>query len=123
MADVHDKETRRRNMSRIRGRDTVAELIVRKFLSSKGIRYRLYVKALPGKPDIVISKFKTIVDVRGCFWHRHKGCRFGDQISSESNQIIDRVKSAALRDIRNEKQWQLLGWKVITVWERCELEA
>jgi len=123
MADVHDKETRSYNMSRIKGKNTGPELIVRRFLFSNGIRYRLHDKKLPGKPDIVIRKYKTIVDVRGCFWHGHKDCKFGDKIKSESSGITERVKSAIKRDKRNEERWKQLGWKVIIIWDSCELEV
>lgn len=122
MADVHDKETRSYNMSRIRGKNTGPELMVRKFLFSNGIRYRLHDKTIPGKPDIVIKKYKTIVDIRGCFWHGHAGCRFGDKIKSESAGITERVRSAIERDKRNEEKWKQLGWKVIIIWDSCELE-
>lgn len=123
MADVHDKETRSYNMSRIKGKNTGPELIVRRFLFSNGIRYRLHDKKLPGKPDIVIRKYKTIVDVRGCFWHGHKDCKFGDKIKSESSGITERVKSAIKRDKRNEERWKQLGWNVIIIWDSCELEV
>lgn len=123
MADVHDKETRSYNMSRIKGKNTGPELIVRKFLFSNGIRYRLHDKKLQGKPDIVIKKYKTIVDIRGCFWHGHKDCRFGDKIKSESSGITGRVKSAIERDKRNEEKWKQLGWNVIIIWDSCELEV
>lgn len=72
MADVHDKATRSYNMSRIRGSNTKPELLVRKFLFAQGFRYRLHVKDLPGKPDIVLPKYKTVIFVNGCFWHGHK---------------------------------------------------
>ena len=75
MTDVHDKKTRSYNMSKIRSKDTKPELLVRKFLFSKGLRYRLHVSTLPGKPDIVLPKFKTVIFVNGCFWHRHEGCQ------------------------------------------------
>jgi DNA mismatch endonuclease, patch repair protein len=123
MADVHDKETRSRNMSRIRSKNTGPELIVRRFLFRHGIRYRLYVKKLPGKPDIVIKKYKTIVDVRGCFWHGHKECKFGDCVKTESKGVTQRVTSAVARDKVNEEKWRQMGWNVITVWDSCELET
>lgn len=110
-------------MSRIKGKNTNPELMVRKFLFSNGIRYRLHVKTLPGKPDIVIKKYKTIVDVRGCFWHGHKNCRFGDKIKCESFGITERVRSAIERDKRNEVKWKQLGWNVIIIWDSCELEV
>ncbi len=109
-------------MSRIRGKNTVPELIVRKFLFAHGFRFRLHVKSLPGKPDIVLSKYKTIIDVRGCFWHRHKKCKYGDKINSESLHIMNRVKSAAVRDKINVEIWKEMGWKVIILWDCCELE-
>jgi DNA mismatch endonuclease (patch repair protein) len=122
MADVHSKEIRSFNMSRIKGKNTKPEMLVRKFLFSHGLRYRLHDKKLPGKPDIVIKKYKTIIDVRGCFWHGHKDCRFGDKIKSESIGIMERVKSAIERDKRNEEKWRELGWDVIVIWDSCELE-
>src|ERR1700704_5578770 len=75
MADVHSKETRSYNMSRIRSGNTKPELLVRKFLHSQGFRYTLHDKKLPGKPDIVLPKYKTIIFIHGCFWHGHKGCK------------------------------------------------
>jgi len=74
--DVHDKHTRAFNMSRIKGKDTKPEILVRRFLHAHGYRYRLHVKDLPGKPDIVLAKYKTVVFVHGCFWHGHKGCKY-----------------------------------------------
>lgn len=123
MADVHDRQTRSYNMSQIRSKHTRPEMIVRKFLFANGIRYRLHDKTLPGKPDLVIKKYKTIVDVRGCFWHGHKNCKFGDKIKSESVGIMERVASAIQRDKHNEKIWSQLGWNVIIVWDSCELEV
>ncbi|MEJ0031558.1 MAG: very short patch repair endonuclease [Bacteroidota bacterium] len=123
MADVHSREVRSYNMSQIKGKDTTPELIVRKFLHKNGFRFSLHSKDLPGKPDIVLSRRKTIVDVRGCFWHGHKNCKYGDQITSQSEVITERVRSAILRDSSNEKNWKELGYKVIIVWDSCELEA
>ncbi len=76
MADVHDKATRSYNMSQIKSKDSKPELLVRKFLFSKGFRYRLNVKNLPGKPDIVLPKYKTVIFVNGCFWHGHENCSY-----------------------------------------------
>ena len=76
MTDVHEPEIRSYNMSRIRDKNTKPELIVRKFLFSKGFRYRLHDPTLPGKPDIVLAKRKTLVFIHGCFWHGHEGCRY-----------------------------------------------
>ena len=76
MADVHDKATRSYNMSRIRNKDTMPEILVRKFLFANGFRYRLNDKKLPGKPDIVLPKYKTVIFVNGCFWHGHENCKY-----------------------------------------------
>ena len=124
MADVHTKAVRSYNMSQIRSKNTKPELVVRKYLFANGIRgYRLHVKSLPGKPDIVIKKLKTIIDVRGCFWHGHQNCKYGDKIKSESIGITERVRSAIKRDKLNETKWRQLGWRVITIWDTCELEV
>lgn len=76
MADVHSKKTRSYNMSQIKGKNTKPEILVRKHLHSKGFRYRLHDKSLPGKPDIVLKKYKTVIFVNGCFWHGHEGCKY-----------------------------------------------
>jgi DNA mismatch endonuclease (patch repair protein) len=76
MADVHDTKTRSYNMSRIRGKNTKPEILVRKFLFANGFRYRLHDASLPGKPDIVLPKYKTVIFVHGCFWHGHEGCKY-----------------------------------------------
>ncbi len=76
MTDTHSPEIRSYNMSRIRSKDTKPELIVRKYLHKNGFRFRLHVKTLPGKPDIVLPKYKTVIFVHGCFWHGHKGCKY-----------------------------------------------
>ncbi len=123
MADVHDKETRSYNMSRIKGKNTRPEMLVRKYLFAHGIKYRLHDKTLQGKPDIVIKKLKTIIDVRGCFWHSHKDCKYGDKIKIESIKISERVKSSVERDKLNEKKWRDEGWSIIIIWDSCELEV
>jgi DNA mismatch endonuclease, patch repair protein len=122
MADVHDKATRSYNMSRIKGKNTKPEIMVRKYLFANGIRYRLHDKTLPGKPDIVINKLKTIIEVRGCFWHGHKNCKYGDKIKTASSEISQRVSTAMIRDRINEEKWRQLGWRVIIIWDSCELE-
>ena len=76
MADVHDKATRSYNMSQIRSRNTKPEMLVRKFLHAQGFRFKLHDKKLPGKPDIVLPKYKTIIFIHGCFWHGHEGCKY-----------------------------------------------
>jgi len=110
-------------MSRIKGKHTRPEMLVRKYLYKNGLRYRLHSSLLPGKPDIVLRRLKTIVDVRGCFWHGHKNCKFGDQVTTESEGVRERVKSAIARDKRNTRVWRALGWKVIVLWDSCQLET
>lgn len=122
MADVHSIETRSYNMSQIKGKDTKPELLVRKFLHAHGYRYTLHDKKLPGKPDIVLKKHKTILDVRGCFWHLHDRCKYGDQVSTPSEKITSRRRSAVERDKDKMAQWKDAGWNVIVIWGECELE-
>jgi DNA mismatch endonuclease (patch repair protein) len=123
MADVHSRETRSYNMSQIKSRDTKPEMLVRRFLHANGVRYKLHDKTLPGKPDIVLPKYKTIVDVRGCFWHCHDNCKYGDKIKSDSENVTSKVKSAVRRDKINQEKWQQLGWNVVVIWDSCELET
>ena len=122
MADVHDIETRSYNMSQIKGKDTKPEILVRKFLHAHGFRYSLHDKKLPGKPDIVLKKFKTIIDVRGCFWHLHSGCKYGDKVTTQSEKITSRRESAVERDKRKVAKWREMGWNIIVIWAECELE-
>lgn len=119
MADNHSKEIRSMNMSHIRSKDSKPEEVVRKYLFSKGFRYRKNVKALPGCPDIVLPKYKTVIFVNGCFWHKHDCPRF---VWPNSNEEYWRLKimSNVERDKRNIAELQQLGWTVLTVWE-CEL--
>ena len=122
MTDIHDIETRSYNMSQIKGKNTKPEMLVRKFLHARGFRYILHDKKLPGKPDIVLQKYRTIIDIRGCFWHSHKGCKYGNQVTTPSEKITSRRKSAVERDKIKMSQWKEAGWKVIVIWAECELE-
>ncbi len=121
MADKHSKETRSYNMSRIRSKDTKPEEIVRKYLFSKGFRYRKNDSRLPGKPDVVLPKYRTVVFINGCFWHAHEGCRYF--VWPQSNTAFWKAKITGT--IQRDKQChQMLtenGWKVLVVWE-CELK-
>lgn len=120
MADNHSKEVRSRNMSRIRSTDNKPEEIVRKFLFAQGFRYRKNDKKLPGKPDIVLPKYRTVIFVNGCFWHKHDCPRF---VWPSSNQDYWRPKilGNVERDKKNADQLRSQGWNVIVVWE-CELK-
>lgn len=113
------KEHRSWNMSRIRGKNTAPEMLVRRFLYSQGIRYRLHAK-LPGKPDIVIRKNKAAIFINGCFWHGHN-CKFAVTPKSNTNFWQSKISGNVERDQRNRQQLEVDGWKVLTVWE-CELE-
>ena len=121
MADVHEPEVRSYNMSRIRSKDTKPELIVRKFLFHHGFRYRLHVADLPGKPDIVLPKYKTVIFVNGCFWHYHKGCRYFVLPKTRTEWWLQKIKTTAARDKAAEISLQVMGWKVFLIWE-CELK-
>lgn len=122
MTDVHDIETRSYNMSQIKGKDTKPEILVRKFLHARGFRYSLHDKKLPGKPDIVLKKYNTIIDIRGCFWHLHSECKYGNKITTQSEKITSRRESAAERDKRKVAKWREMGWNIIVIWAECELE-
>ena len=120
MADNHSKEVRSMNMSHIRSKNTKPEELVRKYLFSKGFRYRKNVRKLPGCPDIVLPKYKTVIFVNGCFWHKHDCPRF---VWPSSNQEywIPKITSNVERDERNYSMLRNEGWTVIIVWE-CELK-
>jgi len=109
-------------MSQIKGKNTKPEILVRKFLFSKGFRYRLHVKNLPGNPDIVLPKYKTDIFVNGCFWHGHKGCRYFVLPKTRTEWWLQKIKGTWLRDKEAEIKLQVLGWKVIVIWE-CELKT
>lgn len=120
MADNHSKEIRSKNMSHIRSTNTKPEEKVRKALFSNGFRYRKNVRSLPGCPDIVLPKYRTVIFVNGCFWHKHSCPRF---VMPASNQEywVPKINSNHERDMRNQKLLRELGWKVIVIWE-CELK-
>ncbi|MEE1946960.1 DNA mismatch endonuclease Vsr [Pedobacter sp. KR3-3] len=121
MADVHSKETRSFNMASIKGKDTSPEMIVRKFLFSKGFRYLLHDKKLPGRPDIVLPKFRTVIFINGCFWHGHDGCKYYVVPKARTEWWLDKINGNIAHD---EKAIGLLaasGWNIITIWE-CELK-
>lgn len=120
MSDVHSPEIRSYNMSRIKGKDTKPEEIVRKYLFSRGFRYRKNVSALPGKPDIVLPKYRICIFVNGCFWHKHEGCKYFVWPKNNAEFWKSKIESNIARDLVNQKKLRDQGWMVITVWE-CEL--
>ena len=121
MTDVHNQQTRSYNMSRIKGRDTKPEMLVRKTLFSNGFRYRLHVKKLSGKPDIVLPKLKTVIFVHGCYWHGHENCRYFVLPKTRTDWWLEKINGNKIRDEKNRKNLMRDGWKIITVFE-CELK-
>ena len=120
MADNHSKEVRSKNMSHIRSTNSNPEEIVRKYLFSKGFRYRKNVRTLPGCPDIVLPKYHTVILVNGCFWHKHDCGRFVWP-SSNTEYWIPKINRNVERDKQNHKKLIDMGWKVLIIWE-CELK-
>jgi DNA mismatch endonuclease (patch repair protein) len=122
MVDVLTPAQRKLNMSRIRGKDTKPEMVVRRLLHALGYRYRLHRRDLPGTPDIVFGPRRKVINVHGCYWHVH-ACQYG-RVKPASNATFWAVKRAetVLRDQRNERRLQDLGWDVLTIWE-CETKS
>ena len=122
MADVHTPEVRSYNMSRIKAKDTKPEELVRKYLFAAGLRYRKNDKRLPGKPDIVFPRYRTVVFVNGCFWHGHEGCKYFKWPGSNKEFWEQKIRSNQERDERKKQELQNQGWYVITIWE-CTLKS
>lgn len=108
-------------MSRIRSKDTRPEMLVRKFLFSKGVRYRLHDGRMPGRPDLVLPKYKTVILIHGCFWHGHEGCRYFIIPKTRTQRWTDKIARNTARDSVNRNGILEQGWQIITVWE-CELK-
>lgn len=108
-------------MSAVKGKNTKPEMIVRKYLFSKGLRFRLHVKSLPGNPDIVLPKYKTVVFINGCFWHGHEGCEYSHMPKSNVEFWENKINTNRDRDAINEIKLMQMGWSVIKVWE-CEIK-
>src|SRR5580658_6923871 len=122
MADVHSAETRSYNMSQIRAKNTKPELLVRKFLFSNGFRYKLHDRKLPGRPDIVLPKYKTVIFIHGCFWHGHKDCKYFVVPKTRTNWWLDKISGNKSNDLKSTKLLKKEGWKIIAIWE-CQLKA
>ena len=120
--DVHSKSVRSYNMSRIKGSNTKPEELVRKYLFSHGFRYRKNDKNLPGKPDIVLKKYRTAIFVNGCFWHMHDGCKYFKWPQNNEEFWRTKLQGNQERDIRNHTALREAGWNVIVIWE-CELKS
>lgn len=119
--DSHSKEVRSYNMSQIRSTNSKPEMLVRKYLFAKGLRYRKNVKTLPGKPDIVLKKYKTVVFVNGCFWHGHENCKYFVMPKSNTVYWQEKIHKNIERDTLTYQALTQLGWNVIIVWE-CDLK-
>lgn len=121
MGDVKSREARSRNMSAIKCKNTKPEVIVRKYLFSKGFRYRINVSELPGKPDIVLARYKTVVFVNGCFWHLHD-CKYFVWPKQNADFWRNKILGNAERDRKNYKSLTEAGWKTLIIWE-CQLKT
>ena len=119
--DKLTKEQRHRCMASIRGKDTKPELLVRRFLFSRGFRYRLNHPRLPGRPDIVLRKYRTVIFVNGCFWHGHEGCKHYVVPKSNTEFWTAKIERNRARDIDEQHKLAAMGWHCITVWE-CQLK-
>ena len=121
MTDIMTQVQRSHCMASVKGKDTKPEIIVRKYLFSKGLRFRVHVKKLAGSPDIVLPKYKTVIFVNGCFWHAHEGCKNYRLPKSNEFYWEQKIRRNKARDIANEFVLQSQGWNVINVWE-CEIK-
>lgn len=120
MPDKFSSRTRSRIMAAIRGKNTTPELIVRRFLHAQGLRFRLHAPGLPGRPDLVFPKYRTVVFVHGCFWHLHQNCRFARMPASNRRFWTAKLSGNRLRDRRKAQALRATGWRVLTIWE-CQL--
>ena len=120
MADTLSPKERSKRMSLIRGKDTSPELKLRQLVHGMGFRYRLHVKDLPGKPDLVFPSKRAIIFMHGCFWHRHPGCKLARMPKSKLDFWGPKLEANRERDIRNQEILKNLGWRVLVIWE-CEM--
>lgn len=118
--DVFSPEKRSQVMSRIRSKDTKPEKIIRSILHKLGFRFRINRKDLPGKPDIVLPKYKTVIFVHGCFWHQHEGCKIASKPKSNIKFWQDKFSRNIERDKKNQEDLYKMGYRVLVIWE-CEI--
>ncbi|HBH6950367.1 TPA: DNA mismatch endonuclease Vsr [Serratia marcescens] len=114
--DIVDQKTRSKMMSGIKSKNTRPEMFVRRYLHERGFRFRVHVEELPGKPDIVLPKYKLCIFVHGCFWHRHDGCRYATTPSTRPEFWIKKITLNKQRDIRVKMQLLEIGWRVFEIW-------
>lgn len=122
MVDTLTKKKRSWNMSRITGKNTKPEILLRSLLHREGFHFRLHDKRLPGKPDIVLPRFRTVIFVNGCFWHRHSNCKYAYTPKSRQEFWLNKFQGTVQRDQEKQKMLTDLGWQVLVVWE-CELKG
>lgn len=122
MADIVNRATRSRMMSGIRGKDTKPELVVRRFLHARGLRFRLHDRRLPGRPDLVFPQYKVALFVHGCFWHQHAGCRYAYMPATNQQFWQSKLRGNVVRDRLHEDKLTIEGWRVLTVWE-CQVHV
>jgi DNA mismatch endonuclease (patch repair protein) len=121
MANLPPTAARSYNMSRIKAANTKPEMLVRRYLHAQGYRYTLHNKNLPGKPDLVLSKYKTIIFVNGCFWHGHKNCKYYTVPKTNTDWWLNKINRNITNDIKVIKALKQAGWKVLVIWE-CKLK-
>jgi DNA mismatch endonuclease (patch repair protein) len=121
MADTISKERRSWNMSRIKGKNTGPELLLRSLLHREGFRFHLHDPSLPGRPDIVLKKYKTVIFVNGCYWHRHPECPRATTPKTRTSFWVNKFRATVKRDKKNRIDLEESGWNVIVVWE-CQLK-
>jgi DNA mismatch endonuclease, patch repair protein len=121
MTDVHNSIVRSYNMSQIKSKDTKPEILVRKFLFSMGFRFKLHDNKLPGKPDIILPKLRTVIFVNGCFWHGHQNCNYYVVPKTRTDFWVKKIEENRQRDIKNFSQLKEEGWNVLSIFE-CELK-
>lgn len=121
MPDLHDQQTRSRNMAAIKGKNTKPEMLIRKALFRRGFRYRLHDKRLPSKPDIVLPRYKTVIFVHGCFWHGHD-CSLFKIPKTRTEFWMSKIAANRERDLSNVAQLKATGWRLVVIWE-CALKG
>lgn len=119
--DVLTPEQRKKNMTAIKGRNTKPEMLVRRVLFARGFRFRIHRKELPGNPDIVLRKYKTVIFVNGCFWHRHENCKYASTPAANAAFWQKKFRENVARDLRNCELLRKMGWNVVIIWE-CQLK-
>ena len=122
MADTFTPAQRSRIMAKVKSRDTKPEMVVRRWLHAHGFRFRLHDKKMPGKPDVKLTKHRTVIFVHGCFWHRHPGCKRATTPASRVDYWTAKFQRNVERDARNRDTLAALGWNVVTLWE-CEIAS